>query len=177
MNRQMLMLTPILLALISPLSQAAQPYNVRLHGALVAEPCVIPPGDENIRLDFGTVIDKYLYTNQRTHGQAFEIHLTECDLSLGKTVKVTLSGIENPHLAGLLAIEGGSEASGIAIGMETQAGQPLPLNKGGEGYRLVSGNNTLTVLAYVQGEPNAIASRSIERGRFSAIATFSLEYE
>lgn len=177
MNRQMLMLTPILLALISPLSQAAQPYNVRLHGALVAEPCVIPPGDENIRLDFGTVIDKYLYTNQRTHGQAFEIHLTECDLSLGKTVKVTLSGIENPHLAGLLAIEGGSEASGIAIGMETQAGQPLPLNKSGEGYRLVNGNNTLTVLAYVQGEPNAIASRSIERGRFSAIATFSLEYE
>lgn len=177
MNRQMLMLTPILLALISPLSQAAQPYNVRLHGALVAEPCVIPPGDENIRLDFGTVIDKYLYTNQRTHGQAFEIHLTECDLSLGKTVKVTLSGIENPHLAGLLAIEGGSEASGIAIGMETQAGQPLPLNKSGEGYRLVNGNNTLTVLAYVQGEPNAIANRTIERGRFSAIATFSLEYE
>ncbi|AYM92886.1 type 1 fimbrial protein [Serratia sp. 3ACOL1] len=177
MNRQMLMLTPILLALISPLSQAAQPYNVRLHGALVAEPCVIPPGDENIRLDFGTVIDKYLYTNQRTHGQAFEIHLTECDLSLGKTVKVTLSGIENSHLAGLLAIEGGSEASGIAIGMETQAGQPLPLNKSGEGYRLVSGNNTLTVLAYVQGEPNAIANRTIERGRFSAIATFSLEYE
>ncbi|HHQ6589891.1 TPA: fimbrial protein [Serratia fonticola] len=177
MNRQMLMLTPILLALISPLSQAAQPYNVRLHGALVAEPCVIPPGEENVRLEFGTVIDKYLYTNQRTHGQAFEIHLTECDLSLGKTVKVTFSGDENPHLKGLLAIEGGSEASGIAIGMETQAGQPLPLNKGGEGYRLVSGNNTLTVLAYVQGEPNAIASRAIERGRFSAIATFSLEYE
>jgi type 1 fimbria pilin len=177
MNGRMMLLTPILLALIAPLSLAAQTYNVRLHGALVAEPCVIPPGDENIRLEFGTVIDKYLYANQRTHGQAFEIHLTECDLSLGKTVKVTLSGIENPYLKGLLAIEGGSEASGIAIGMETQGGQPLPLNKSGEGYRLVSGSNTLTVLAYVQGEPDAIAKRSIERGRFSAIATFSLEYE
>lgn len=177
MNGRMVMLTLIVLALIAPLSPLAQAYNVRLHGALVAEPCVIPPGDENIRLDFGTVIDKYLYTNQRTHGQAFEIRLTECDLSLGKTVKVTLSGIENPQLAGLLAIEGGSEASGIAIGMETQSGQPLPLNKIGEGYRLVSGSNTLTVLAYVQGEPNAIANRTIERGRFSAIATFSLEYE
>lgn len=177
MNGRIMQLTSILLALIAPLSQAAQPYNVRLHGALVAEPCVIPPGDENIRLEFGTVIDKYLYANQRTHGQPFEIHLTECDLSLGKTVKVTLSGIENPYLKGLLAIEGGSEASGIAIGMETQAGQPLPLNKAGEGVRLVSGSNTLTVLAYVQGEPDAIANRTIERGRFSAIATFSLEYE
>nr|WP_258090249.1 fimbrial protein [Serratia liquefaciens] len=155
----------------------AQADNVRLHGALVAEPCVIAPGDESVRLDFGTVIDKYLYANQRTHGQAFDIHLMECDLSLGKTVKVTFNGAENPSLKGLLAIDGGSQASGIAIGMETQAGQPFPLNKTGGGYRLVSGSNTLTVLAYVQGEPEAIAGRTIERGPFSAIATFSLEYE
>ncbi|EGS1685947.1 type 1 fimbrial protein [Enterobacter cloacae] len=158
-------------------SCVAQADNVHLHGALVAEPCVIAPGDENVRLDFGTVIDKYLYANDRTHGQAFEIHLTECDLSLGKTVKVTFSGRENSSLKGLLAIDGGSRASGIAIGMETQAGQPLPLNKIGDGYRLISGSNTLTVLAYVQGEPEAIAHRTIERGPFSAIATFSLEYE
>lgn len=167
----------ILIAGLLALSGAAQADNVRLHGALVAEPCVIAPGDESVHLDFGTVIDKYLYTNVRTHGQAFDIHLTECDLSLGKTVKVTFSGTENPNLKGLLAIEGGSQAYGIAIGMETQAGQPLPLNKIGGGQRLVSGSNTLTVLAYVQGEPGAIANQSIERGPFSAIATFSLEYE
>nr|WP_235784830.1 fimbrial protein [Serratia fonticola] len=158
-------------------SQMAQADNVRLHGALVAEPCVIAPGDESVRLEFGTVIDKYLYANQRTHGQPFDIRLTECDVSLGKTVKVTFSGSENPHLKGLLAIEGGSQASGIAIGMETQAGKKLPLNKTGDGIRLVSGSNTVTVLAYVQAEPEAIASQSIERGPFSAIATFSLEYE
>ena len=155
----------------------AQADNVRLHGALVAEPCVIAPGDENMRLDFGTVIDKYLYANERTHGQAFDIRLGECDLSLGKTVKVTFSGPENTSLKGLLAIDGGSKASGIAIGMETQAGQPLPLNKIGGAYQLVSGSNTLTVLAYVQGEPEAIAQRRIVRGPFSATATFNLEYE
>lgn len=151
--------------------------NMLLFGALVAEPCVIPPGEENVRLDFGTVIDKYLYENGRTHSQPFELHLTECDLSLGKTVKVTFSGIENRYLTGLLAIEGGSQANGIAIGMETQGGTPLPINKAGEGHRLISGTNTLTVLAYVQGETDAIANRTIERGPFSAIATFSLEYE
>lgn len=165
------------IALLMAFSGAVQADNVRLHGALVAEPCVIAPGDESVKLDFGTVIDKYLYANERTHGQAFAIRLTECDLSLGKTVKVTFSGMENPSLKGLLAIDGGSRAAGIAIGMETQAGQPLPLNKIGGGYRLVSGSNTLTVLAYVQGEPEAIARRTIERGPFSAIATFSLEYE
>lgn len=159
------------------LSHTAQAENVRLHGALVAEPCVIAPGGESVTLDFGSLIDKDLYTNQRTRSQPFDIRLMECDVSLGKTVKVTFSGIENPHLAGLLAIDGGGQAKGIAIGMETQGGQKLPLNKPGEGVRLVNGSNTLTMLAFVQGEPVAIANKTIERGPFSAIATFSLEYE
>ena len=165
------------LALVLLLNPPAQADNVRLHGVLVAEPCVIAPGGESVALDFGTVIDKYLYTNQRTRGQTFEIRLTECDASLGKTVKVAFSGIENPNLTGLLAVAGGSQANGIAIGMETLAGQKLPLNKPGEGFRLVNGSNTLTMLAFVQGEAQAIANKSIERGPFSAIATFSLEYE
>lgn len=177
MNGHPRFLNMALIAGLLALSCAVQADNVRLHGALVAEPCVIAPGDENVRLDFGTVIDKYLYTNVRTHGQPFEIHLKECDLSLGKTVKVTFSGTENSSLKGLLAIEGSSLASGIAIGMETQGGQPFPLNKAGEGHWLASGDNTLTLMAYVQGEPEAIARRTIERGPFSAITTFRLEYE
>ncbi|CRY55654.1 exported pilin protein [Yersinia intermedia] len=177
MNRYQTHFNATLIAGLMVFSCAAQADNVRLHGALVAEPCVISPGDESVQLNFGTVFDKYLYTNERTHGQTFEIHLTECDLNLGKTVKVTFSGTENPSLKGLLAIDGSSQASGIAIGMETQVGQPLPLNKTGGGYRLVSGNNTLTMLAYVQGEPEAITLRNIEHGSFSATATFRLEYE
>ncbi|SQI34326.1 Uncharacterised protein [Serratia plymuthica] len=43
-----------------------------------------PAGDETVVLDFDTVIDKYLYLNTRTHGQPFELHLAQCDLSLGK---------------------------------------------------------------------------------------------
>lgn len=159
------------------LYQTVWAENVRLHGALVAEPCVIAPGGESVTLDFGTLIDKDLYANQRTRGQPFDIRLMECDASLGKTVKVTFRGIENPHLAGLLAIDGGGQAKGIAIGMETPAGQRLPLNKPGKGVRLVNGSNSLTMLAFVRGEPAAIANKTIERGPFSAVATFSLEYE
>ncbi|MGQ8775444.1 fimbrial protein [Serratia sp. NA_112.1] len=151
--------------------------NMRLHGALVAEPCVIPPGDETVVLDFDTVIDKYLYLNTRTLGKAFALHLAECDLSLGKTVKVTFSGTENAALPGMLALDGGSQANGIAIGMETPEGQPLPVNKSGQAQVLVSGSNTLTIHTYVQGEPKALAQKAIVRGPFSATATFSLEYE
>ncbi|HEJ7055314.1 MAG: fimbrial protein [Serratia marcescens] len=151
--------------------------NMRLHGALVAEPCVIPPGDETVVLDFDTVIDKYLYLNTRTPGQTFELHLAQCDLSLGKTVRVTFSGAESAGLPGLLALNGASQASGIAIGMETPQGEPLPINQQGKAQTLVSGANTLTARAYVQGEPEALKHKSIERGPFSAVATFSLEYE
>ncbi|CAI2529444.1 fimbrial protein [Serratia plymuthica] len=151
--------------------------NMRLHGALVAEPCVIPPGDETVVLDFDTVIDKYLYLNTRTHGQPFELHLAQCDLSLGKTVRVTFSGNESTALPGLLALNGASQASGIAIGMETPQGDPLPINQQGKAQALVSGANILTAHAYVQGEPDALKHKTIERGPFSAVATFSLEYE
>ncbi len=151
--------------------------NMRFHGALVAEPCLIAPGDEQIDLNFGTVIDQYLYLNTRTRGQEFIIRLTSCDLSIGKTVKVTFSGPENMNLPGLLAIDSGSQAYGIAIGLENEEGQFLPLNKKGKNHLLASGTNTITIRAYVQGEPDAIKNRHIERGPFSAIATFGLEYE
>ncbi|MFO3759106.1 fimbrial protein [Klebsiella aerogenes] len=151
--------------------------NVRLFGALVAEPCVILPGDEEIQLDFGTVIDKYIYLNTRTLGQLFKIHLAECDLSLGNTVRITFIGKENSELPGLLGINNSTEMSGIAIGLETTNSEPVKLNKQSKLYPLQVGNTYIAFKAYVQGEPNAIARKSIRRGPFNATATFKLEYE
>jgi len=158
-------------------TQAADDNNVHLHGALVAEPCVIPPGDEEIALDFGTVIDKYLYLNSRTLGQSFSIHLTECDLSLGKTVNVIFLGTESAVLPGLLAIDGSSQATGIAIGLETQQAKPVSINEASDEFLLQEGESRLALKAFVQGEPEAIRNKSIEHGPFSAVATFRLEYE
>lgn len=171
-----LLLAQTLIAVTLP-TLAAGDNNVYLHGALVAEPCVVPPGDEEIPLDFGTIIDKYLYLNSRTLGQAFEIHLEECDVTLGKTVSVTFSGAENSALPGLLAIDGSSAATGIAIGLETPSAKPLLLNQASNKSLLEEGSNIIILKAYVQGEPEAIANETIERGPFSAVVTFSLEYE
>ena len=166
----------MLLALLVGGPAAAQ-QNVHLYGALVAEPCVIPPGEENIPFDFGTVIDKYLYLKTRTLGQSFRIHLAECDLSLGKTVKVTFLGSENLALPGLLALDAGSQAKGIAIGLETAGAKLLPVNKASGAYPLRAGDNLIALKAYVQGEPQALGNKTIGRGPFTATATFNLEYE
>lgn len=170
-------LVSLLAALATAPAWAGEGKNVHLYGTLVAEPCVIPPGEEEITLDFGTVIDKYLYLNTRTQGQPFSIHLTECDLSLGRMVNVIFLGTENTALPGLLAIDGVSQATGIGIGLETQQAKPVPINRASNKYLLQSGDNRIALKAYVQGEPDAIRNQSIERGPFSATATFSLEYE
>lgn len=167
----------LLAALTTVPAWAAGENNVHLYGALVAEPCVIPPGEEEITLDFGTVIDNYLYLNTRTLGQPFSIHLTECDLSLVKTLNVTFQGTESAASPGLLAIDGGSQATGIAIGLETPQAKPVRINRASDKYLLQSGDNRIALKAYVQGEPDAIRNQSIERGPFSATATFRLEYE
>lgn len=171
-----LLLAQALMAVPLPILAAGE-NNVYLHGALVAEPCVIPPGDEEITLDFGTIIDKYLYLNTRTLGQAFEIHLEECDLTLGKTVSVNFTGTESSALPGLLALDGSSETTGTAIGLETPSAQPLPINQASDKLLLQAGSNSIVLKAYVQGEPDALREQRIERGPFSAVATFNLDYE
>ncbi|EQC2551421.1 fimbrial protein [Enterobacter sichuanensis] len=151
--------------------------GLKYTGSLVAEPCVIEPGYEDIALDFGTVIDKYLYLNTRTQSKPFEIRLAECDLSIGKTVSVTFRGTESVELTGLLAVDSSSEAKGIAIGLETTEARPLAFNKESDKFALQAGKSRIALKAYVQGEPTAIRDRNITLGSFSAVATFRLEYE
>ncbi|MGB8664883.1 MAG: fimbrial protein [Serratia inhibens] len=151
--------------------------NMRLHGALVAEPCTLLPGDESVQLDFGTVVDKYLYQNQRTFSKPFQLRLADCDTSLGKAVKVRFTGTESPSLPGLLAIDGSSQAQGVAIGFETPQGQPLLLDALSQENLLGNGSNIIEIKAYVRGEPSAITNKTINLGAFSAVATFTLFYE
>lgn len=172
-----LLATGLVAAPLVSLAAGGSENNVHLYGALVAEPCLIAPGSEEIALDFGAIIEKYLYLNTRTLGKPFEIHLTGCDLTLGKTVKATFLGTESSALPGLLAIDANSEAKGIAIGLETQGAKPLPFNQASDQFPLQEGYSRIVLKAYVQGEPASIANQSIKPGGFSAAATFSLEYE
>ncbi|HHQ4310372.1 TPA: fimbrial protein [Serratia fonticola] len=164
-------------SLMVSMGEPLQAKNNNLHfdGTLVAEPCELDPNTTDITLDFGTVIDKYLYLNTRTHSQPFAINLIECDISLGKEVVMTFKGAESRELPGLLAMSAGL-ASGIAIGMELPDGTPLPLNRATPKQSLNAGTTSLTFQGYVQGEPTAIQNHSIGRGNFTAVATFEMDY-
>ena len=78
----------------------AIPDNLYFHGILVDEPCTIKPGDETVVLDFGNIPDKNLYAYKRTPSKLFQLRLSECDLSIGKSVKITFKGEENQAMAG-----------------------------------------------------------------------------
>lgn len=151
--------------------------NLAFKGTLVNAPCTLRAGDEALALDFGTVIDKFLYSDTRTPSQPFRLHLDDCDTAVMSGVKLTFSGTESLELPGLLALDASSVARGVAIGMTTEGGQALPLNVQGATTPLTPGDMTITLRAYVQAEPQAQASRSLVHGPFTATATFVLEYE
>ncbi|MDQ0430955.1 type 1 fimbria pilin [Pantoea agglomerans] len=172
-----LRLTLLLLLTIAGLSSNAYTKENNLHfsGALVAEPCVLDPETTDIRLDLGISADKYLYQNVRTFGEIFTINLLNCDVRIGNTVTMMFKGTENPSLPGLLALSTGP-ASGIAIGLELEGGQPLLFNQPLAGRVLSSGMTQLQLRGFVQGEPDALRMRNIRQGSFMAVTTFELSY-
>ncbi|VFS14976.1 fimbrial protein [Enterobacter cancerogenus] len=135
---------------LSQLAKATE-NNVHLTGALVAQPCVIPPGEENIPVEFGTVVDKYLYANERTKSEEFAIHLTECDPDVAQRVKVTFGGTPNTALPGLLALDGGSEAKGVALGLETEDGTALVLNENTTAVLVTEGKCSCAIVRMCKG--------------------------
>lgn len=153
----------------------AKDNNLHFDGSLVAEPCTLDPETTDITLDFGTVIDKYLYLNKRTHSQPFTLNLLDCDISLGSSAVFTFRGTESKELPGLLALSSGT-ASGIAIGIELEGGKALPINKPTPEIHFTAGATPVTLWSYVEGEPSAIQNQSIGKGDFTAIATFEIDY-
>ena len=157
-----------------PAGQAAD--NLSFKGNLVEEACTIRPGDEAITLELWDVTSKHLYINTRSQGKGFKLHLEDCDTTIGNTVTITFGGRENMALPGLFALDGGSGASGIGVGLETPSNKPLPLNTVSDEQVLSNGNNVIELKASVQGEPDAIRDQTIGHGRFTVTSTFTLDY-
>ncbi|CBA33887.1 fimbrial protein [Cronobacter turicensis] len=167
----------VLLSITMVTSAVAAEDNVHFSGALVAEPCTLPDKDTDISLDFGTVIEKYLYQYQRTKSQSFSIHLEDCDPTLMSSVSVTFRGETDTELTTMLALDASSTAKGVAIGIELPDGTPLAINKASPYSQLTRGTNSLTFNAFVQAQPTAITSKSLIAGDFAVISTFLLTYQ
>ncbi|NWF08462.1 type 1 fimbrial protein [Pseudomonas salomonii] len=157
-----------------PLGHAAD--NLMFKGNLVEEACTLRPGDEAITLELWDVTSKHLYINTRTVGKRFQLHLEECDTTIGNTVTITFGGAENGELPGLFALDGGSGASGIGVGIETLSDKPLPVNAVSDEQVLSDGSNVIELKAFVQGEPTAIRDQTIGHGAYKVTSTFTLDY-
>jgi type 1 fimbria pilin len=157
-----------------PEAQAAD--NLSFKGNLVEQACTLRPGDEAITFELWDVTSKHLYLNTRSQGRDFKLHLEDCDTTISNTVTIQFGGRENTALPGLFALDGGSGASGIGVGLETPSNTPLPLNAVSDEQVLSNGSNVIELKAYVQGEPQAISDQTIGHGTFTVTSTFTLDY-
>ncbi|MGP3139629.1 fimbrial protein [Serratia nevei] len=148
-----------------------------ISGTIMNHACTLKPGDENIELDFGNVVNKNIYQNQRTDGDVFTLNFEMCDSTISNGVKISFSGLPNQQLPELLALSAGSQAKGIAIGLETLSGEALPINTKGKKIGLVDGDNAISFKAYIKGEPSAIERKEIQPGAFIALASFEFSYD
>jgi type 1 fimbria pilin len=159
---------------LMPMGHAAD--NLSFKGNLVEEACTLRPGDEAVRLELWSLTSKYLYINTRSVGKRFKLHLEDCDTTIGNSVTITFGGAENRELPGLLALDAGSGASGIGVGIETLSDKPLPLNTVSDRQMLSDGSNAIELKAYVQGEPTALNNQTIGHGAYTVTSTFTLDY-
>ncbi|MBG5898547.1 type 1 fimbrial protein [Providencia stuartii] len=143
---------------------------------VIGEPCDVDLDSENITVDFGTIVDKYLYINTKSHIEPFTINLINCDVEDGEGVKVSFVGQENMNLPGMLAVDSGSMASNIGIAILDKNNLLIPINSETSIYMLKNGDNSFPFKGYVQAEPDAIKNKNIELGSFTATASFILNY-
>lgn len=159
----------------------ASPVNAIFHGELVEDPCVVSTESETQDVEFGLREKTFFYIhsdNPVTTPIAFNLILKECDLTLGKKVKVSLIGDDDSEDPGYLRITG--QAKGVAIGLaSTQDGTvvEMPINTGITYFLHDQSDNIIPFQAYLKGNPKRIENKTIVEGDFTAIAEFQLEYD
>ncbi|EAZ9180207.1 fimbrial protein [Salmonella enterica] len=148
--------------------------NVHFSGRLVASACtLILRGTDVATVDFAQVDSADFIPSGQSPRKPLIFELTDCDSALSDGVQVTFAGVEAPGSTGILAIDKGSMASGIGIGMETLTGEPVAINNAsGATFMLSTGNNTLRLNAWVQRLPG----EDLAPGAFTATATATFEY-
>jgi len=163
-----------------PLSVHAENVNeIQYSGTLIVLPCTVEPASESFEVDFGNNINTNDLANGQRHYSQEDIifKLTDCDTTIGNTISAKFSGVSTTA-NGLLNVDAGSEASGIAIGLETPGGVPLPINnlQVKPVVSIVDGDMIIRLRSYLQ-TVDITASAPIETGYFSATLTYSLNYQ
>lgn len=151
--------------------------KIKITGRYISSACTLMPESENIDVEFGAIIDKYLYRNVKSPFESFVIKLTDCKPEVADSVKIQFNGPENTVLPGYLAINGTGGASGIGVGILDSEKQLLPVNTAIAEHKIENTDLEIRFYTFIEVEPDAIKNNSIGRGEFTAVATFMLSYD
>lgn len=151
--------------------------KIHITGRYISSACTLMPGSENIDVEFGTIIDKYLYRNIKSPFESFVISLTDCKPEVAQSVKIYFNGPENNILPGYLAVNEDGGVKGIGIGIMDNKKQLLPINTAFSEHDIQDTDMNIQFYTQVRGEPDAIEKKLIGRGEFTASATFMLSYD
>ena len=169
---------PLALVLLgmSFIADADTSAQITYSGNLVALPCSIEPGMDNLYIDMGITDTKSLYRYTRTAAKEIQFVLGECDPKVYSTISAIFSGPTTTE--GLLMFTPDSTAKGAGIGLEYLDGRPIGIGDG-KSYAvpLREGNMTIRLKAYVQAESMALANKTITPGIYNAVLTYTLSYE
>ncbi|WP_162182396.1 fimbrial protein [Aeromonas finlandensis] len=167
-----------LLACPSPAATSSQDLlggPVRFYGRIIAQPCSVSLDSLDMRVDMNVIDVKTLYANGHSKPVPFFIRLTGCKPAVFKSVRTKFSGPKDVTLPGTLAV--GGMAKGIALQLLDHDATRLQLDELSRAVPLQGQELVLAFAAQVDGYPDRIASHNIVVGEFSAVTTFTLQYD
>lgn len=159
----------ILVTIIRP--SFAGETALEFKGKLIADPCQVSADSDYQTVEFGTIVSKTFINHNRTSPKRFKIHLEECDLELGNSVKIKFTGDEDSQQLNTFKVSG--DAAGIAIAIEDEHGSTVKPDEYMSPVKLNEGDMILNWNAYVQSGDY----QKIKEGSFESSVTFHLEYE
>lgn len=151
------------------LPSCAEDLIIDFSGVLVAPTCelIIENAEQTVVL--GEYNKRELLGMERTAGKPFHIDIQTCPTA--SKVSLVFKGLEASQLPGALAV--GGDASGIAIAIESTAGEQIKINSDTIEYVVVGGaSERLSFNAYLL----PLQGQTITAGQFSSFVSFELTY-
>ncbi|MEJ4047251.1 fimbrial protein [Erwinia sp. SLM-02] len=152
---------------------------LKFTGTVVALPCAIAPGDEQLAVDFKQIALKDLINDRKTKPIPFALHLINCNSIVYKSVTITFSGTESVQLPNHLVItpDEAGDMSAVAVGLQMKNGSPITLNKSTPAIELSQSSMTLDFSAFVEGDTEQLKSGKVAFGPFTSVAQYILNYQ
>ncbi len=149
--------------------------NMAFSGTLRAQACTLHPDDALISVKFDGVGSRDLYVNGGTDDKRFTIRLLNCNLNVAGSVETTFIGHTNTKIPGSLALDPGSSAGGFAIMFKDAARNSIKIGEQ-SASPLTAPDTELVFYRRLQVEPDALVTKGITPGQFTANASFALYY-